>query len=37
MSDMIRKEMDKPSFEIYSGSEEIDSNKLGIKTDLGVA
>ena len=37
VSDMIRKEMDKPSFEIYSGSEEIDSNKLGIKTDLGVA
>lgn len=37
VSDMIKKEIDKPSFEAYSGSEEIDSNKLEIKIDLGVA
>ena len=34
---VVRNEIDKPSFEIYAGSEEIDSGKLEAKTDLGVA
>lgn len=34
---MVRNEIDKPSFEIYAGSEEIDSGKFETKTDLGVA
>ena len=34
---MVRNEIDKPSFEIYAGSKEINSGKLETKTDLGVA
>ena len=37
IADMIKNEIDKPSFKVYTDSEEIDSNTIDTTIDIGVA
>lgn len=37
IADMIKNEIDKPSFNVYTDSEEIDSNTIDTTIDIGVA